>query len=374
MSQDDLTQDPAAPMGAPSEPRRASAPPRRPGGGTVALALLLALLAIAGSGYVGWQQWQQRQDRDARERSTSDLQQRVSVLEHTLAGVSNNGSSLQQRLNDAEQVNHTLREQLLAQDDRLRALEGAVGKLSEKTLSSHDAMLLDDTESLLRMGRQRYRLFHDARGAAAAYAAAAQTLAAVDDQAFSGLRRDIDDERQALLQSEPASSDAVLARLAQLRADASTLPLKPMDATAAPATGAWARVARALSSVISIHRDNGAPLAIADAGLVRQLLALDLAQAQAAVLARDTDAAHAALSRADASLDASFDSASEPVKQARAQIAALRKQLKPAAPVALGTALDELRNLRSVHALGGADAATPAARPAHADSTHGARP
>ncbi|MEY2150141.1 uroporphyrinogen-III C-methyltransferase [Rhodanobacter sp. 115] len=377
MSQDDLTRDPAAPTGAPSDSRRAkvaAAPPRRSGGGTLALALLLALLAIAGTGYVGWQQWRQMQHRGASERAATDMQQRVSVLEHTLAGVSSNGSSLQQRLNDAEQVNNALREQLLGQNDRLRALESAVGKLSEKTLSGHDAMLLDNTESLLRMGQQRYELFHDARGAAAAYALAEQTLAAVDDQAFAGLRQSIEAERNALLQSAPASRDAMLASVAQLRADAVKLPLKPLDSDATPDQGAWGRVSRALSSVISIHRDNGAPLAVADAGLVRELLGLDLAQAQAALLARDAAAADAALKRADASLAASFDAQADEVKQARAQIATLLQQIKPSAPVQLGAALSELRNLRSVHALAGSNTSPSTAAPAPASSSHGAQP
>ncbi len=256
----------------------------------------------------------------------------------------------------------------------IRALESAVGKLSEKTLSGHDAMLLDNTESLLRMGQQRYELFHDAHGAAAAYALAEQTLAAVDDQAFAGLRQSIEAERNALLQSAPASRDAMLASVAQLRADAVKLPLKPLDSDATPDQGAWGRVSRALSSVISIHRDNGAPLAVADAGLVRELLGLDLAQAQAAMLARDAAAADAALKRADASLAAQFDAQADEVKQARAQIATLLQQIKPSAPVQLGAALSELRNLRSVHALAGSNTSPPAAAPASASSSHGAQP
>jgi uroporphyrin-3 C-methyltransferase len=373
MSQDDLTRDPAAPAGAPSDTPRArpaAAPPRRAGGGTPALALLLALLAIAGTGYLGWQQWQQQRSRGTAERAAADLQQRVSVLEHTLSGVSSNGSSLQQRLGDAEQVNRSLREELLAQGDRLRALESAVGKLSEKTLSGHDAMLLDDTESLLRMGQQRYELFHDARGAAAAYALAGQSLAAVGDQAFAGLRSSIQAEHDALLQSAPASREAMLASLAQLRDAAATLPLRPLDRAAAPGDGAWARIGHALSSVVSIHRDNGAPLATADAGLTRELLGLDLAQAQAALLARDAETARAALQRADASLAARFDPQADGVKQARERIASLLGQVKPAAPVQLGAALGELRNLRAVHALSdGGAAPAPAAA-----SSHGARP
>ncbi|MDO1529354.1 hypothetical protein QMK61_10995 [Fulvimonas sp. R45] len=372
MNQDEATRDTAAPVGAPADttrPRPAAASPRRPGGGSLALALLLALLAIVGTGYVGWRQWQQMRDHGASRRAAADLEQRVSVLEHSLAGVSSNGSSLRQRLDDAEQVNRSLREELLGQGERLRALEGAVGKLSEKTLSGHDAMLLDDTESLLRMGQQRYELFHDARGAAAAYALAAQTLAGVDDQAFAGLRQAIEGERGALLQSEPAGRAAMLDTLAALRGEAAGLPLKPLDETGAPADGAWARIGRALAGVISVRRDNGAPLAAADARFAHELLALDLAQAQEALLARDSDAARAALQRADAGLAAQFDPQAAPVRHVREQVAGLLAGLKPTAPVQLGAALGELRNLRAVHALSGGQPA-----PAPAASSHGARP
>ncbi|WP_329742332.1 hypothetical protein [Dyella sp. A6] len=372
MSQDDTSRESAAPTGAPSAPRRsAAAAPTRRGGGTLALALLLALLALAGTGYVGWQQWQQTRHGDARSQTVAGLQQRVSVLEHTLAGVSSDGSSLQQRLDDAEQVNRSLRDELLSQSDRLRALESAVGKLSEKTLSGHDAMLLDDTESLLRMGQQRYALFHDAQGAAQAYAMAAQTLAGVDDQAFAGLQQDIQAERQALLQSVPANQPAMLAMLGQLRGEVPALPLKPLDQSSAPGHGAWARIGHALASVVSIRRDNGAPGAATDASLAHELLVLDLAQAQAALLAHDSTAAEAALKQADAGLAAWFDPQADGVKQARAHVGALLGQIKPATQVQLGAALSELRNLRAVHAL--SDAAV-APAPAAASSSHGAQP
>ena len=370
MSQDDLTPDTAAPAGAPKDlPRTTPAAAPRRSGGTLALALLLALLALVGAGYVGWRQWQQQRSSGANGSAIAGLRQRVDGLERTLSGVSSGGTSLQQRLDEAEQANRSLREQLQGQDERLRSLESAVGKLSQRALSGHDAMLLDDTESLLRMGQQRYELFHDARGAAAAYALAGSALAAVDDPAFANVRQDIDAEHTALLRSAPASDSAVLDTLTQLRGTATGLPLKPLDASAAPDDGAWARIGRALSSVISIHRDNGAPLAVADARFARELLALDLAQAQAALLAGDAGAARAALERADAGLVAQFDPQSDEVKQARVDIAHLLGQVGPGAPVRLGGALEALRNLRSVHALAGQGGA-----PAPAASAGGATP
>ncbi|WP_091338360.1 uroporphyrinogen-III C-methyltransferase [Frateuria terrea] len=355
MSQDDLASDrpAAAPIPAPAPvSRRAPAPtPRR--GGAMALALLLSLLALGLAGYVGWRQWQQMQG------SASDnLDQRVAHVEDTLGTLGDERTLLRQRLGDAEQVNRGLREELLGQGERLRNLEDAVAKLSEKSLSGHDAMLLDETETLLRMGQQRYVLFHDAQGAAAAYGLADQALAAVNDGAFSGVRQSIAAEREALQQSEPHAH--AIDALQQLRGALETFPLKPQDTPAGQANaGAWARIRHALGSVVSVQRDNGAPLAVADARFARELAALDLAQAQAALLAADVDAARAAIVRAQASLAAQFDTADPAVAHAQAQLASLAGTLKPTTPVQLGAALAELRNLRAVHALKAVDA-TPA--------------
>lgn len=361
MSQDDLASDPSrAPVPAASSTPRPAPVPRR--GGTLALALLLALLALGLAGYVAWRQWQQMQGR-----ASDNLDQRVGHLEDTLGTLGDERTLLRQRLGDAEQVNRGLREELLGQSERLRNLEDAVAKLSEKSLSGHDAMLLDETETLLRMGQQRYALFHDAQAAAAAYALADQALAAVNDGAFSGVRQSIAAEREALEQSVPQTR--AVDTLQQLRGAMETLPLKPQDTPAGQANpGAWARIRHALGSVVSVQRDDDAPLAVADARFARELAALDLAQAQAALLAADVGAAQAAIVRAQASLTAQFDAADPAVAHAQAQLASLAKALKPATPVQLGAALAELRNLRAVHALKAVDAT-----PARAAST-GRRP
>ncbi|WP_449426683.1 uroporphyrinogen-III C-methyltransferase [Rhodanobacter umsongensis] len=372
MSNVDQPNESAAPAGAspdamPARPARTASATREPrprGGGSLALALLLALIALGASGYVGWRQWQQEQGNAADSRNVSDLQQRVAALETTLSGVSGERTSLNQRLNDAAAVNRSLREELLGQAERTRNLEDAVAKLAEKSLSGQDAMLLDETESLLRMASERYTLFHDAQGAAAAYALADRTLAAVNDGAFSGVRQSIEAERDALAKSQPASQAGALQRLTALRGALATLPLKPLDnpgTTQAP--GTWSRISHALAGVISVQRDNGAPLAVADARFARELAELDLAQAQVALMAYDGPAYAAALQRVDTALATQFDGNAPELQQARATIRQLAAALPANAPVQLGAALSELRNLRTVHAL------KPDTAPAAASST-----
>lgn len=351
MSQDDSLPRSEAPAGAQTGSSRSRSAPARRGSGTLAVALLLSLVAVGGAGYVGWRQWQQEQGNAAGNVALQGLQQRVDSLENVAKAGDSERSLLRQRLGDADQVNRSLREELLSQAERTRNLEDAVAKLSEKTLSGHDAMLLDETESLLRMAKERYDLFHDAQGAAAAYALADQALAAVDDGAFSGLRQSIGAEREALAKSQPASLDASLTALSALRTAVLELPLKPLDTMGSEAsTSAWSRVSAAIGNVVKVQRTNGAPLSVADARFARELTAIDLAQAQAALLAADRDAYAAALKRADTGIASQFDTNAPAVQQARTQLAALQAQ-QPSAPVQLGAALGELRNLRAVHAL-----------------------
>ncbi|WP_266170389.1 uroporphyrinogen-III C-methyltransferase [Dyella subtropica] len=365
MSQDNSTLDPAAakanaPDTAPTRSKTASPQqaPRR--GGSVALALSLSLVAIGGAGYVGWRQYTQETGVLDAVHATASLDTRVANVERTLEAVDNERNLLRQRLGDADQVNRSLREELLGQAERTRNLEDAVAKLSDKTLSGHDGMLLDETESLLRMGKERYALFHDAQGAAAAYALADQALAAVNEGTFSSLRQSINAEREALTKSQPAAQMAALDALTQLRAATAELPLKPLDTPADnQSADTWSRIRRALTSVIRVQRVNSAPLAVADARFARELVGLDLAQAQAALLAYDGQSYAAALKRADANLATQFDSQVPAVQQARTKLTALATQFQPATPVELGAALSELRNLRSMHTLKPAAEAKP---------------
>lgn len=388
MSNVDKPNEPAAPEGArpdpvlveplsarPSRPASPRPAPRPRGGGSLALAVLLSLIAVGASGYIGWRQWQQEQGSAADSQGVASLQQRVGTLETTLGTVSDQRSSLNQRLDDAAQVNRSLREELLGQAERTRHLEDAVAKLAEKSLSGHDAMLLDETESLLRMASERYTLFHDAQGAAAAYALADQTLANVNDGAFSGLRQSIGAEREALAKSQPASQASALQQLTELRGALATLPLKPLDTNGDASTpDAWSRIGRALAGVISVQRDNGAPLAVADARFARELAALDLAQAQAALLAYDSKEYSAALQRVASSLSTQFDDKAAAVQQARKTLDQLAGQLPSAAPVKLGAALVELHNLRAVHALSPAAAGSVPAPASSVAPAGGARP
>jgi uroporphyrin-3 C-methyltransferase len=361
---------PAAPVPASARVTKDRPAPRR--GGSLAFAVLLGLVALGATGFVGWRVWQLEQRDSAGAQTIDTLRQQIGGLEQGLGTLRDERAALRQRLGDADAVNRSLREEVLGVAERTRNVEDAVANLSERTLTGHDSMLLDETESLLRMAKERYALFDDAAGALAAYELADRSLAAVGDTAFSGVRQSLNAEREALAAVKPPARAHDLDLLAGLRNQLVTLPLKPIDTLGAGATndGFLSRAGHALAGVISIKRDDGAPIPAADGRIARELAILDLAHAQAAVLAYDDSGRLDALKRVDATLEQQFDGNDAGVRTARAQIAGMLAPSKGAVAPQLGAALNELRNIRSVHALKPATApAAAASAPAPAQAT-----
>lgn len=351
-----------APAAAASAARRAPDPAPRRGGGALAIAVLLSLAAAGAAGYTAWTVWNMRQEVGA----TNGLKGQVDTLQAAVDGLRDDNANLRRRLSDADGVNRSAREEVLGMAERTKNLEDAVANLSERSLSGHDAMLLDEAESLLRMAKERFALFGDASGALAAYDLADKTLASVNDSAFAAVRQNLTAEREALEAVQPQARANDLAVLADLRAQIPTLPLKNIDSQAGADEERtfWQRAGNALGSIVRISHDEGTPLGLADDRLARELAALDVAHAEAAVLAYDDRARADALKRVDATLVAHFNTQAPSVQTARQRIASLLASQAKGSEPKLGAALDELRNLRSVHALkAGANAA-----PAHASS------
>lgn len=351
---------PAAPT-PPAGARRAPDPAPRRGGGGLAFAILLALAAAGAAGYTAWTVWTMRQDLGA----ANGLKGQVDTLQTAVDGLRDDNANLRRRLSDADGVNRSAREEVLGMAERTKNLEDAVANLSERSLSGHDAMLLDEAESLLRMAKERFALFGDASGALSAYDLADKTLAGVNDSAFAAVRQNLTAEREALEAVQPKARANDLATLADLRAQIPTLPLKNIDSQAGADEDRtfWQRAGNALGSIVRISHDEGTPLGLADDRLARELAALDVAHAEAAVLAYDDRARADALKRVDATLVAHFNAQAPSVQTARQRIATLLASQAKGGEPKLGAALEELRNLRSVHALkatGGAATAAPA--------------
>lgn len=316
----------------------------------VLLAVLLAVLV--------WLAWQDHRASAVTRAGVSALSGRVATIEDALDSLQQERAGLRQRLQDADTANRALREQLLGLDLRTRTLEDAVASLSEQHFAAADALRLDEVEMLLRMARERYLLFHDVAGALQATTLAQQVLTAVSDPAYAEFAQTVEAQRQALLAVRLPARAADLATLGRLRAQAPLLPIRRDDGAPPQPRGVLARIGAALSGLVRIQRSAHAPLAAASAGLARELLMLDLAQAQSALLAWDNDGYRAALLDARTLLALRFDPGASEVQAAAADLARLLAQPQPAAAPDLDAALAQLRSLRATRVLKPAAPAT----------------
>ena len=238
-------------------------------------------------------------------------------------------------------------------------------------------MRLEDVERLRTEGGQGYTRLHDGVSARAAVRMARKQLADGDDPAFSGIARTLDDEIRALAATRPGLRQSQLDRLEQLRRQWPSLPLKPLDTSEAeqPATGTWARIWGALSTLVVVRReDREGEVDQASSRLTQQVAMIDLARAEAALLSNDPASALDAIKRTSATLERDYDPASPLVQQARASLSQLATQLAEAgrADVQLGAALTALRNQLQVRQMNALPLTAPDTRPAHTGTAGGA--
>ncbi len=331
--------------------------------------MLLALLALVGVVFLGWQWWQGRSHEQRAHAEVAQMRQKLDAMRQSVSAEKQQREAQGHAQQQAQTDREALKQQVAGLSNRLGDIDNAVAALARQNENSHDALLLDQAAMLMRMGQQRYALFHDLTGADKALGMAQQTLAAVNDPALQQVRQTLNDERKALAAAHPSSRRADLAALADLRADIATLPLKPLDAESdanADQQGFWSRVWHALSTAVVIRRDDGSMQSVADARLTRQMAALDVAEAQSARLAWDAEASHAALQRVAKALEVAFDTRDADVRKAQADVARLLAE-KPGAPPQLGKALQQLDDLRDVRKA--AAPASSAAVPSRATST-----
>jgi uroporphyrin-3 C-methyltransferase len=315
---------------------------------------LIVIVLLGAVGYLFWRTW--ALDAELQRLAQTDIQQvdaQIAALARGAEQARRDTEALRARLDDEGKVNQSLREQLLGLGERARLVEDAIANLSDKRLTGHDAMLLDETEMLLALGGERFALFHDPAATIAAYRLADTTLAAIEDPAFSTVRQSISAEIDGLSNLGGADIAATAAALAALRADAAQLPPARRDAAAADNAGEESHWWQVFGNLVRVR--TGADAAAAaqrhDGALARQLYVLDLRDAEAALLTRDPLRYGAAIAEAQAELKLDFDAGAGAVKSAQAALERLGKaELAPQAPPQLGAALRELRNLRATHA------------------------
>lgn len=331
-------------------PSEKPAAPRGRAAGVAAAAVIVAVIALA---LAAWSTWRVQRMTRADAATQTRNAAAVASLEDRLTANDRQDEADNRKIDAATADVDALHTSMQGVDSRLANLETAYSNLSGQQQSGRDTLLLNDAELLLRAGQQRYELFHDSAGALKAYTQAIAVLAQVQNPALAPVRASATTERDALAAAAPPARQAALDTLSTLRGEVASLPLAAADGEpdAAPETsrkpGFWSRVAGALGGIVKVSREGGTGTPLAEPRFARQTLALDLAQAQEALLAFDSTAYRAALQRADAALAAQFDSHDANVQAARARLATLLAQHPSRPPPQLGGALAQLESLRA---------------------------
>jgi len=357
--ENDTSAAPATPVVRAQGAAAAPASTRSHGRGRIGPLLFAIVLALAAA--LAWWWW--REHREQGSRQADALGQRVDELQRANAQLRIDVDALRTRLADSESVNRSVREELLGAGERARSLEDAVAHLADERLSGRDALSLNEAEFVLQLAAERLRLFHDPAAAIIAYRLADSALASAEDPVFASLRQTIGAEIAALEAAQPLETHSTLAALATLRGQLATLPLRNAGVRSEADAATQSRFARVFGQFVRIRHDaDSSEVATRDAGLARSLAALDLRAAEAALFARDGEAFKAALARSRTGIETGFDGGSAPVRDALATLDRLAAApMAPALPE-LGSALRELRNLRTTRALS-REAHAPAAGP-----------
>jgi uroporphyrin-III C-methyltransferase len=316
------------------------------------LACLLAVFALIVAAASTLRVWQWNRTQASSVAQMAALESRLDTVERETSAARVQQQGVERQFEDIQVELRTARDARNGLDQRTRNVETAIGQLSNQQLQGRDSLLLDDAEFLLRAGRQRWTLFHDGDAAARAYTLADDAMAQVSDPAFRPVRSAIASERATLVAGVAPDRMRTLDMLAALRGQAPGLPLAGSQAAPqAPGNGVLARAWHALSGVLRVERDNGASAPAADARIARELLALDLAQAQASLLAFDEPGFRSAVQGADALLAERFNADAPEVRAARSHLQAFSSAHAATPAPQLGGALAQLRALRASHAM-----------------------
>jgi uroporphyrin-3 C-methyltransferase len=334
----------------PAEEATIEPKPRKPRGHMPGLAALAVIVAIVALAVAAWSVWRLQRFTHSEDTARKQDAATIASLQSQLAAGNQQAQAGSHRIGTLETGVDDLRATMQGLGRRVANLETAFTNLNGQQQSGRDTLLLNDAEMLLRTGQQRYDLFHDSASALKAYSQAIEVLAQVQNPAYAPVRASATTERDALAAAAPPSRQAALDTLSRLRSQSAALALAnggPASASSTAKPGFWSRVGHAFSGIVRVSHDNDSAAPLADPRLAPQALALDLAQAQEALLAFDETDYRDALQRADALLAAQYDPQDAGVKDARAQIANLLAQRASGPAPQLGGALAQLQSLRA---------------------------
>lgn len=316
-----------------------------------ALAVLLLLLLLGAGGYGGWRVWHANHDTE----DTVAAQETLLIhLSHQLSDTQSQIEDLRGHLGDVTDSQHQSADAIAKLQARGDDADQALARLSADLKGGRVRAQLITVEQLLLLANDRAQLAHDPHGAGLALQLAEDRLGALAEPRLFEVRKAVADERAALQALPQADRPGAALSLSGLIDSADSLPLRQhpeVQAAAAPQEDAtpaqppfgrgwlsrgWDSVREMLSHVFIVHRTDKPVdrlLPPEQEVLVRELLALKLESARAALLLGDTASFRGALDSAIRWLGDYYRPEDPAVSAARAELERLRAlELDPPLP------------------------------------------
>lgn len=315
-----------------------------------ALAVLLLLLLLGAGGYGGWRVWHANHDTE----DTVAAQETLLIhLSHQLSDSNSQIEDLRSHLGDLTDSQHQSVDAIAKLQGRGDEVDQALARLSADLKGGRTRAQLITVEQLLLLANDRAQLAHDPHGAGLALQLAEDRLGALAEPRLFEVRKAVADERAALQALPQADRPGAALSLSSLIDRADTLPLRqhpavqpaaasPPQAPAEPPFGrgwlsrGWDSVREMLGHVFIVHRTDKPVdrlLPPEQEVLVRELLALKLESARAALLLGDTASFRGALDSAIRWLGDYYRPEDPAVSAARAELERLHGlELDPPLP------------------------------------------
>lgn len=278
----------------------------RRGGGSAAIALLLAVIAAGAAGYAAWRVWIiDRGDENQQAQLTRQLdalEARVGENERRSARNNELAATLRDQLTENARLRDRMREDLIALADRSARAEALLADLARQQRGPGERLAVDDASLLLAQADVRLRLYGDREGAHAALQLAESALAGAGST-LSDLRAAVADASASLAADSRPSQSSLLTELDEIAQAIEPLELRIVrtDAsnTAASGQGWWARQLDSLDRLVTIRRETDAE---SDATPTKTSVLQALQRARLAALEQNNDVLARALVSARTSL------------------------------------------------------------------------
>jgi uncharacterized protein HemX len=251
-------------------------------------------------------------------------------------------ASLENRLNDAQEVNRLLREQALAMSQRMDLVEQSLAAMRRDAAPSSESFKLDEAQYLLGLAETRLELFADPQSAAQALSLADHLLAGMGNPTLAGVRQTLSIELDVIKAAPLNDMPALSGRLRELKTALGGVPIR----SDVPES-ARGRLSNVLDRYLVVRRDGEAmPVLGRSAWAVREGLTIEFERAQLALERQQPQTWQDALSTALGMAERGVNAQDAVGERFLGQLRALSTTALAPAPPKIGQTLRALRRLR----------------------------